>query len=248
MQLAAAFPKEGQMQRYKSKVDLIYELLIENIGENVYSQGDRLIISKIARQNNVSEIPVREALRRLESEGYIEIKANQGAIVSGFNKERLVSIFQIKGVLEGYATRISIDYQTPNSIKKLRYKNELLKKAVNEKNMIDSSDLNMQFHLAIYECIPQKELYYLICELWKKWSITKSVFNLVPKRVGISIQEHEEIIRLIEQKEYDKVEWYVRTHKFGAGRELAKQFDERAKEKEKPNTILQDLYLDNWRD
>lgn len=214
------------MQQYKSKVDLIYDLLIEKIEKGGYKQGDRLVISKIAKQCNVSDIPVREALRRLESEGYIKTKANQGAIISGFNKDRLISIFQIKGVLEGYATRISIDYQTPNSIKKMHIKNEQIRKAFEENDIKRYSQLNIQFHLGIYECIPQKELYNMICDLWKKWGITKSVFAVVPKRVEDSIREHEEIIRLIEEKQYDEVEQYVRYHKFRAGNELAKQIDE----------------------
>ena len=150
------------MQQYKSKVDIIYELLIENIEKSVYRQGDRLIISKIAKQYNVSEIPVREALRRLESEGYIKTKANQGAVVSGFNKEKLISIFELKGVLEGYATRKSIDYQTPNSIKELSNKNKQIKKALDDHDIEKYSELNMQFHLGIYKCIPQKQLYYKI--------------------------------------------------------------------------------------
>ncbi|NLO24602.1 MAG: GntR family transcriptional regulator [Clostridiales bacterium] len=215
------------MQQYKSKVDIIYELLIENIEKSVYRQGDRLIISKIAKQYNVSEIPVREALRRLESEGYIKTKANQGAVVSGFNKEKLISIFELKGVLEGYATRKSIDYQTPNSIKELSNKNKQIKKALDDHDIEKYSELNMQFHLGIYKCIPQKELYNMICDLWKKWSITKSVFDLVPQRIEASIQEHDEIIRLIDQRKYDEVEQYVRSHKFRAGYEFVRQLDER---------------------
>ncbi len=214
------------MQQYKSKVDLIYELLIENIEKSVYKQGDRLVISKIAKQCNVSDIPVREALRRLESEGYIKTKANQGAVITCFNRDKLISIFQIKGVLEGYATRISIDFQTPNSIKHLHEKNDLIKKALDEHDIAQYSELNMQFHLGIYECIPQKELYNMICDLWKKWSITKSVFDVVPRRIESSIQEHEEILKLIEQKEYDQAEQYMRYHKFTAGNELVKQIDE----------------------
>ena len=88
------------MEKYKSKVDIIYDLLMTDIAKGVYRQDDRLVISQIARQNNVSDIPVREALRRLESEGYVKISANQGATVCAFSIDRLLEIIRIKSVLE----------------------------------------------------------------------------------------------------------------------------------------------------
>ena len=66
------------MEKYKSKVDIIYDLLMTDIAKGVYRQDDRLVISQIARQNNVSDIPVREALRRLESEGYVKDQREPG--------------------------------------------------------------------------------------------------------------------------------------------------------------------------
>ena len=117
------------MTQYKSKVDIVYEGLMEGIAEGAYQQGDRLVISQISKQWQVSDIPVREAVRRLESEGYVRIVANQGAVVCGFDRETLTSIFQIKGVLEGYATRLSIDYMTPEILARLREMNEQMKEA-----------------------------------------------------------------------------------------------------------------------
>lgn len=208
------------MKQYKSKVDIVYDGLMENIVKGVYKQGDRLVISQISTQWNVSDIPVREAIRRLESEGYVRIVANQGATICGFDKESITAVFQIKGVLEGYAARLSIDYMTPRVIQKLRQMNEQMKQAFAENNTKRYSQLNMQFHLRIYDCIPNKELYNMIAELWKKWGVTKTVFDLDPESAEISIREHEEIIRLIEEKQYDEVERCVRAHKFRAGNSM----------------------------
>ena len=57
------------MRAYKSKVDLVYENLLSGIENGVYEPGKRLVISQLAKDNESSEIPVREAIRRLESEG-----------------------------------------------------------------------------------------------------------------------------------------------------------------------------------
>ena len=205
------------MRQYKSKVDIIYEILMDKIAKGAYKEDNRLVISQIAKQNHVSDIPVREAIRRLESEGYVEINANQSATVREFSDEFIDEIFHIKGVLEGYATRLSVDYLTEHDIKKLRAKNKLMRKAGEERNYNKFSQLNMQFHLDIYKSAPHHELYLMICDLWKKWRITRWVFSIAPDRMENSFLEHEEILRLIEEKQRDQVELYVREHKFKSG-------------------------------
>ena len=204
------------MLQYKSKVDVVYEYLLKN---------------QVAKQCGVSDIPVREAIRRLESEGYLSLNANQGAVVCRLDQNSLSAIFHIKGVVEGYATRISVDYLTPGDIKKLRQKNAQIQRAFEAGSDKKYSQLNMQFHLSIYEAIPQREYQSLIRDLWKKWSFTKSVFSFVPRRIEASIQEHEEIIRLIEEKDYDGVEQCVRRHKFQAGLELIRTMEEEEAQK-----------------
>src|SRR5690554_5998765 len=128
------------MAEYKSKVDIIYDVLIDGITNGTYKQGDRLVISKIAKQNSISEIPVREAIRRLESMGYAKIHANQGAVISGFDSRKIVEVFQIKGVLEGYAARLSIDYLSPKDFDELRDKNNQMKEAFELNDIREYSD------------------------------------------------------------------------------------------------------------
>jgi DNA-binding GntR family transcriptional regulator len=213
------------MQAYKSKVDIVYEYLLDEIAKGVYKAHDRLVISQIARQMNVSDIPVREAIRRLESQGFVSINANQGAVVVGIDNDNLTSVFMIKGILEGFATRLSIDYLTQSDLKHLRSINAQIQKAGEQLNAKKYSELNIKFHLEIYKKIPQKLLYDMICDLWKKWTITSSVFGVVPARMQESHLEHEEIIRLIEAKAYDQVESYVRAHKIKSGTKWAEHVE-----------------------
>ena len=203
------------MRAYKSKVDLVYENLLSGIENGVYEPGKRLVISQLAKDNESSEIPVREAIRRLESEGYVEIQANKGHYVKAFDPEKAITIFQIKGVLEGYASRLAIDYLTEADLDGLRELNTQMQAC--EEAGQNYSDLNQKFHLAIYQRLPQRELYDMICELWKKWGITRSVFSMAPSMIPGSIKDHEHIIQLLSEKDYDGVEQCVRAHKEKAG-------------------------------
>lgn len=220
------------MDGYKTKVDIIYEVLMQKIAGGDYQDGDRLVISQISRENGVSDIPVREAVRRLESEGYVNIAPNQGPVVRCFSKERLREIFQIKAVLEGYAARLSIDFLTPEDIRELHQRNDRLRQALEKNDMKEYSRLNVEFHLRLYQNMPQRELYGMIQELWKKYSITKTVFSVAPTRMEQSIDEHEELLRLIVQRDYDQVERLMRAHKMRAGVALVQQIEQKEKEQE----------------
>lgn len=198
------------MSMYKTKVDIVYENLLLGIENGKYAPGERLIISQLAKEYEVSEIPVREAIRRLESEGYIRISANQGAVVFHFTPEQIEEIVSIRAVLEAYATRLACDVLTEKDYKNLRRINQELREA-SELNRI--SQLNYEFHMYMYERLPQKELCKMIAELWEKYRITRKIFQFDPDRRQNSCEKHEKIIVLMEQKRHEEVEQFVRTHK-----------------------------------
>lgn len=230
--VGAEFSYNGErdsMNGYKTKVDLVYEMLMEKISHGDYQDGERLVISQISKENKVSDIPVREAIRRLESEGYVSVIANQGAVIRSFSQERITEIFQIKAVLEGYAARLSIDYLTQSDIDDLCSLNDKLRKALQAKEEQEYSKLNMEFHLRMYRDMPYRELYNMIQELWKKYSITKTVFSITPSRMQQSIDEHEQIIDLIVHKEHDELERLMRIHKMKAGYSLIQGMQQKAK-------------------
>ena len=78
---------------YKTKVDIAYDMLMERITEGVYKPGEKLVITHISKELGISDIPVREAIRRLESESYVKILPNQGAIVYDSTAENLEEMF-----------------------------------------------------------------------------------------------------------------------------------------------------------
>lgn len=215
------------MEIYKSKVDIVYEALMEDFVKGVYKEGDRLIISQLSQKYNVSDTPVREAIRRLDAEDHIQTIANQGAIVTGYDRQKLLNIVQVKGVLEGYATRLAIDFITPKDIERLKELNKKFAIAFKENNVKQYSNVNGQFHMEIYKSIPNKDLYNIILDLWRKWVISKSLFSVILKSASLSVEEHEQILVLIEKKAYDEVEIYVRNHKFRSGMEVVNMLKDR---------------------
>ena len=216
------------MAKRGNKVEQVYTYLLNEIVKGHYTNNDHIVISEVAAACGVSDTPVREALRRLESDSYVKITANQGAVVVGFSREAIIHTFEIKGMLEGYASRLSIDYLSPYDINMLRKINEDMHTAALEKQYDHFSQVNIDFHMYIYERCPMPELTSLIRDLWKKWSITKSVFSTAPTRMEESYQEHLQIISLIEQRDAEGLERFMRQHKANAARSMTMRLDEQS--------------------
>lgn len=208
--------------QYKTKTQIIYEKLKDEINGGTYLPGDRIIISKIAKDNNISEIPVREAIRTLESENLVELVPNVGPIVSKIKEEDIIEHFMIRGLLEGHATRLSIDYISTEMLDELDELVDKMDRYLEEGNLIEYGKLNKYLHLSIYSCMPYKMLYKMIEEMWEEYERTRTVFMISPSRSKSSNNEHREILRLIRNKEYDNVEAYLRNHKVKSSYELVK--------------------------
>ena len=121
--------------QYKSKVEISYDYILEKIMSLQLKAGDRVVISQIAKECGVSDIPVREALRMLQREGYVTIEANRGAVINGVSDEAVRNMIEIKGVLEAYASRLSADHLTEEDLEELRSINKDLRKMAEENDV-----------------------------------------------------------------------------------------------------------------
>ncbi len=206
--------------KYSTKVDIVYRAIRSGIERGEYLPGDRIVISRIDKANGCSEIPVREALRRLESEKVVELIPNKGAVVSSVNKSYLEQLFQVKIVLESYAARLSVDALNENQIKQLRKIAQQMSDAFESGNLKKSSALNYKFHMTIYRSTGNDVLSGYIDEMWNKWPIGRYT-NYVPDEwYRISLQQHFDLLDAIEAKDRDKVEAIIHAHKSGALRSM----------------------------
>jgi DNA-binding GntR family transcriptional regulator len=208
------------MIEYQTKAAIAYDVIFSKISSGSYKPGSKLVIRQLSKELNISEIPIREAIKKLESEGYVVHDANKSVTVCSWGLDEVTHFFQIKGVLEGYASRTSAIFLTDDDIAVLQEINDEMKEACQNRDFSRVSSLNQRFHLKIYEKNPNRELVQLIESLWRKWAVTKRVFSISPDRAYHSIVEHDEIIRLIRERKVDELEVFVRKHKFEAGEEM----------------------------
>ncbi|EID45592.1 GntR family transcriptional regulator [Parageobacillus thermoglucosidasius] len=199
----------------KNKTQIAYEYILSRIESGVYGPGYRIIIDQIARELSLSSIPVREAIRQLEAEGWIQYKPYTGAIVSNINEKEYLETLSVLAVLEGYATALSSSNMKEGMIQQLAELNKKMEQALHEFDFEQFSELNYEFHALIYKHCGNAYLEEQIKQIWQRMKRIRAYgFTFVPQRAKESIKEHEEIIRLLkEQAPRNEIEDFVRQHK-----------------------------------
>ncbi|GBQ20096.1 GntR family transcriptional regulator [Gluconacetobacter sacchari DSM 12717] len=82
---------------------LVYLHLLEKIRSGQLPGGTHIVSATVADELGVSRIPVREAIRQLATEGFLQLRSNRGAIVTSLSREQIVELCEIRSVLEGLA-------------------------------------------------------------------------------------------------------------------------------------------------
>jgi DNA-binding GntR family transcriptional regulator len=98
-----------------------YRFIETGIRQGRYRAGERLVAEDIAAEIGMSRMPVREAFRRLSSEGLLHIRPNRGAIVRGLNATEMQEVFEIRASLEALAAGLAMSRLTPQTIATLEH-------------------------------------------------------------------------------------------------------------------------------
>src|SRR6266702_8806774 len=115
-----------------NKHELAYRLIRERIEGAVYQPGQRLVIDALARDLNMSQVPIREAIRRLQAEGWITYRHNSGPEVANIGLEQRQATMEVLAVLEGYATALAAPAVGAEDIARLRHLAQAMHRAMGE--------------------------------------------------------------------------------------------------------------------
>lgn len=139
-----------------SASDVIFDALREAIAKGDISEGQTLRQDHIARMFNVSRIPVREALTRLEEQGLVSTQRYRGAVVTTLSTEEIREIFEFRALLEPEVLRYSVERITAEGLENAkRFANAFS----TESDSSHWGELNRRFHYSLYE--PSGRPYYL---------------------------------------------------------------------------------------
>lgn len=130
----------------RDKTRRVYDHVMERIVAGDFAAGDPIHIGTLAGETGVSLIPVREALRRLESEGLVEFEFHRGARVAELGAEGYRDVMQTQAVLEGLAVSLSAPLLTAEDLDRARELNALMDAAHERGDFHAYNEASLEFH------------------------------------------------------------------------------------------------------
>jgi DNA-binding GntR family transcriptional regulator len=198
-----------------SKSQLAYEFIRARIDDGRYVSGFRLVLGQIAGELDISVVPVREAIRRLEAEGLVTFEKNVGAQVALLHEAEYTYTMETLALVEGAATRLSAPLLTPDHLERARAINREMIACLDDFIPHRFTELNQQFHAVLFEECPNPHILDLVHRGWNRLTVLRdSTFSFVPGRARESVDEHEHIVELIESgAEPLEIELAARRHR-----------------------------------
>jgi DNA-binding GntR family transcriptional regulator len=216
----------AQFEPRQSASRYIADALRVAIVEGSLRPGEPLRQDAIARQFSVSAIPVREAFRQLESEGWVSIEPNRGASVSTQSPDEAREIYEIRAALESLAIGLAIERHTEETLATAR---ELLVAAECEPDPALYVVRNEQFHMSLYAPAGRPHLMELIGTMHRRGERYLRLKLGMPTVKGQSDAEHEAIFNALLARDIEAAQTLVARHLLATG-ELVYRFlrDEQA--------------------
>jgi DNA-binding GntR family transcriptional regulator len=181
---------------FATKSEWVYEQLRRQILGGSYKPDDRLRLAELAREFNMSEMPVREALRMLQRDGLIEMHSHRGASVANLSWSRAAEIVSVRMHLEVLAVGEAAPGHDKSSLAELGKILDRMDRDLVAGSATRFSAGNRDFHRRLYEPGPNTVLKQEIEDLWDRvWRArAQSIFEVERGRMATAQAEHRAIL------------------------------------------------------
>ena len=171
--------------------DRAYELIKQRLLNNDYPPGSFLSERQLAGSLGMSKTPVKGALERLESEGFISVSPQQGIVVRELSVREIADQYEIRSVLESYALRTVAGQLTPDQVARVRANLDAQSRLLGSGDVASGVELDAAFHTQFVEFLGNGEILRVIVQLREKMQrVVTQVFRLCPARLDSSYDEH----------------------------------------------------------
>lgn len=192
--------------------DKIYELLRKRIFNGNYKIGEKLVENDIATQMRVSRTPIREAFRKLETEGLVKHIPRKGIFVKGLDRQDIIEIYSIRSVLEGLAARSAAENISDKEIEKLKFLINNMQDALKKGEIEIFKSCCSSFNEVIRNASKMPRLNKMISQLKEYTEETREVTLADNERRQDVFHEHDAIFAAIINNNPEKAEEVTKSH------------------------------------
>lgn len=218
----AARPLFEKPIRRETLEELAYRHLRQALVGGRLAPGERIVAGAVAQAAGISRIPVLQALRRLESEGFVRINPHRDVVVAGLSREDFRERFLLMAALEALCLREAAPRITTRFVAGLRalQKDMVAARAVGDTAQAVAAD--SAFHQRLWEASGLRQVRQLLQNVWDRGEYYRVIMHA--RRGGFaaeSLAEHEDILSALEAADWPRAARAVETHRLRAMERLA---------------------------
>jgi DNA-binding GntR family transcriptional regulator len=202
--------------------------LRDEIVRGAFEPGERLRLEDVAARFDVSTMPVREALRDLESEGLVTIYPHRGAVVTELTAEDLQDIYDIRATLEAKATSLAVRRMTEATCEELEYIVGQMDAQLG--HVAALVKLNHQFHSTLYEASGRRHLCDLNHTLRYRTQHYLHAYMDDSGHMALAQEGHRAILQACKERDAETAALLVYKHVGDVGQALVEYVQQRDSE------------------
>jgi DNA-binding GntR family transcriptional regulator len=197
-----------------SKKDAIIQQLRAEMVSGQIPPGEKLSEARLAERFGVSRMPVREALKELESAGFVTIEQRRGTFVRGMSRSEILDLYEVREAVEGMAARLCAHRANNDLLTKLDEAIETMSRQVEVLDMDGYSVTDQRFHELILSGASNERLsdHYRLLFQHLHRGLLSSIVTRRAGRMERSLAEHAEIMRALHAHDPAGAEDAMRNH------------------------------------
>ena len=193
-----------------SLAEHVYQEMSRWIREGMYNPGDRIREAVVSKELGVSRTPVREALRRLQSERRVILEPQRGAVVAELDRHEVVELYQLRQHLEGVAARFAAQHASLAEIEEMAFILDKSTAARDDPKLLNQ--INWEFHNALYSAAHNRFLLRSIEAISDAMALLKGAKYVPLGRPAELLTEHLRILDAIRARNPDAADKAAQDH------------------------------------
>ena len=199
---------------FRSRADEVYDQLKRDVSDFKLVPGDRFTENEVSERLGVSRTPVRQALFRLQQEGFVEVLFRSGWRVLPFDFDLFEQLYDLRMVLETTAIHrlcedaVRVDHGVLEALAAIW----LVPPAARSHDMVQVSQWDEDFHCQIVAAAGNGEMARVHREVTDRIRIVRRLDFTQQPRIDATYEEHAKILRAVQRKRGDQAAMLMRAH------------------------------------
>jgi len=190
----------------------VFENIKKAVIQGDIPPGQRLVESRLAETLGISRTPVREAIHKLEREGFLKKQPRGGFVVLGLDSGDIEETFGIRSVLEGYAARLAAVKHGEDELTPLETHIEEYRVHLEKKDLDALPEINTRFHDLLYALSKSPRLIKMINDLKDQIFRFRQLILKDETMARTSNEDHILMLEYIRRRDWEGLEKLVREH------------------------------------